>query len=94
MRGRLYLVHSIGPCQLCFLLYLYTCDHQATSYASRLDLYGDCEYACILKSVPVSLASGRSLPKAPLIVAVLLVSLSSFLMPALRLVICLLFSGC
>ena len=43
VRGWLHLVHSIGPCLFCFFLHLYTCDPQATSYASRLDLYGDCE---------------------------------------------------
>jgi len=86
VRSWLHLVHNIGPCELCFFLHLYTCDPHATSYASRQDQYGDCEYACILKYVPVSLASCRSLPKTPLVAAVLLVSLSSFLMHALRLV--------
>ena len=55
--GWLHLVHSIGPWDFYFLLHLHTGDPQATSYASRLDLYGDCEYACMLKSIPVSLAS-------------------------------------
>jgi len=55
--GWLHLVHSIGPGDLYFFLHLYTCDPQATSHASRLDLYGDYEYACMMKSVPVSLAS-------------------------------------
>jgi len=45
--GWLYLVHSIGPCQLYFFLHLYTCDPRATSYTPRLDLYGDCENACM-----------------------------------------------
>ena len=45
----------------------------STSYASRLDVYGDFEFACILKYIPMSLASCRSLPKTPLVVAVLLV---------------------
>ena len=94
VRGWLHLVHIIGPCGLRYFLNLYTCGPHATSYASRLDLYGDCEYACIPKSIPVSLASCRSLPETPLVVAVLLMCLSSFPMPALRLVICLLFSGC
>ena len=93
VRGWLHLVHNIGPCELCFFLLLYTCDPHATLYASRLDLYGDCEYVCILKSVPVSLASCRSLPKTPLVVAVLFVCLSSFLMLALRLVSFLMCSG-
>ena len=94
MRGWLHLVHSIGPCELCFFLHLYTCDPQATSYASRLDLYGCCEYACILKYIPVSLiASCRSLPKMPFIVAFLLVCLSSFLMPVLMLMNFLMCSG-
>ena len=75
----LHLVHSIGPWELCFFFHLYTCDPHATSYASRLDLYGDCKYACMLKYVPVSLASWRSLPKMPLFVTVLLVCFSSFL---------------
>ena len=50
--GWLHLVHSIGPWELCFFLHTYTCDPRATSYASRLDLYEDCEYACMLKFVP------------------------------------------
>ena len=62
MRGWLHFVHSIGPGLFCFFLHLYTCDPHATSYASRLDLYGDCEYACMLKSVHVSLATYRSFP--------------------------------
>ena len=55
--GWLHLEHSIGPWELYFLLHLYTCDPQGTSYASRLDLYGNCEYACMPKFVPLSLAS-------------------------------------
>ena len=52
-----------------------------------MDLYGaDCEYACMLKFVPVSLAACRSFPYTPFVVTVLLVCLSSFLMYALRLV--------
>ena len=93
MRGWSHLAHNIGPCELCLFLHLYTCDPQATSYASRLDLYGDCAYACIVKYVPVSLASCRSLTKTPLAVTVLLVCFSSFLMPALRLMSVLMFSG-
>ena len=93
VRGWLHPVHNIGPCELCFFLHMYTCDSKVTSYASRLDLYGDCEYYCIVKYVPVSLASCRSLPKMPLVVIVSLLCLSSFLMPALRLVSFLMFSG-
>ena len=47
----------------------------------------------MLKCVPVSLASLRSLPKTPLVGTVLLVCFSSFLIPALRLVIFCMFSG-
>ena len=57
VRGWLHLVHIIGPCELCFFLHLYTRGPQATSYVSRLDLYGNYEYACIPKFVLVSLAS-------------------------------------
>ena len=87
------MVQSIGPCELCFFLHLYTWDPHAPSYASRVDLYGDCEYACILKSVPASLASCRSFPKTPFVVVLLLVCFSSFFMPALRLVSFLMCSG-
>ena len=66
--GWLHLVHIIGPCELCLLLHRYTCDPQATSNESRLHLYGDCENDCMLKYAPVSRASLRSLPKAPLVV--------------------------
>ena len=86
LSGWLHLVHIIGPCELCLFLHWYTCDLQATSYASRLDLYGDCENACMLKFVPVPLASLRSLPKTLVIVTILLVCFSFFIMPALRLV--------
>ena len=54
--GWLHMVHIFGPCELYFFLHLYTCDPYATSFALRLDLYGDCEYTCMLNSVPVSLA--------------------------------------
>ena len=40
----------------------------------------------MLKYVPVSLGSLRSLPKTPLVVTFLFVFFSSFLIPALRLV--------
>jgi len=89
--GWLHLVHSLGPCELYLFLHRYTCDPHATSYASRLDLHGDCENACMLKYVPVSHAYLRSLLKTPLIGTVLLVCFSSFLMPAFRLVV---FLGC
>ena len=78
--GWLHLVHSTGPCELCFFLHLKTRDPHAPSYASRLDLYGDWEYAWILKSVLVSLAACNSFPNAPFVVAVLLVYFSSFFM--------------
>ena len=82
----LHLVHSIGSCELCFFLYLKTCDPQATSYASCLDLYGDCDYAWIMKSVPVSLAACNSFPNTSFVVAVLLVCFSSFFMLVLSFV--------
>ncbi len=75
-------------------LHLYTCDPQGTSYASRLDLYGDCEYARIMNYSPVSLASCRSLPKTPLTVTVLLMCFSSLIVPALRFVSFLCFLVC
>jgi hypothetical protein len=49
-------------------------------------MYGDCENACVLKSVTVSLASLRSFPKTLLVVTFLLAFFISFFMPAFRLV--------
>jgi len=49
-------------------------------------MYGNWEYAWILKFVPVSLAAFRSLPKTPFVFAVLLMFFSSFFMLALRFV--------
>ena len=64
--GWLHLLHIIGPV-LCFHLQRYTCVPRATSYESRLLLYGDFECAWMLKSVPVSLAFLSSSPKMPLV---------------------------
>jgi hypothetical protein len=55
--GWLHLVHTIGSWELCLFLHRYTCDPRATSYASRMYLYGDCENACMIKYVHVYLAS-------------------------------------
>ena len=74
--GWLHYLHSIGPV-LCFLLQRYTCVPQATSYESRRHLYGDCECACMLKYVPVSLAVFSSAPKIHLVV-VYVVTLIAF----------------
>ncbi len=57
--GWLHFLHSI-VLVLCFRLHRYTCVPHATSYESRLHLYGDFE------SVPVSLAFLSSSPKMPL----------------------------
>jgi hypothetical protein len=65
VRGCLHFFHNIGPV-LCFLLHRYTCVPHATSYESRLHLYGDCECAYILKSVPVSFAFLSNSRKMPL----------------------------
>jgi hypothetical protein len=91
--GWLHLVHIIGLCELCLFLHRYTCDPHATSYPSRMYVFGGCENACMMKSDPVSLASLRRLPKTPLRGTVLLVCFSSFLILALRLVICWMFPG-
>ena len=55
-RGCLHFLHSIGPI-LCVLLQRLTCAPPATSYESLRHLYGDREYDCMLKSVPVALAA-------------------------------------
>ena len=82
--GWLHFLQSIGSV-LCFLLQRYTGVPQATSYESRRQLYGDCECACILKSVPVSLAVFSNAPNIPLVV-VYYVSLIVVLMPVCMLV--------
>jgi len=87
----LHFSHSIGPV-LCFRLQRYTCVPHATSYESRRHLYGDCECACMLKSVPVSLAVFSSAPKIPLVV-VYVVSLIVALMPVFILVSFMMVSG-
>jgi len=79
-------VHSIRPCELRLFLPRYTCDLHASSYVSCMDMYGDCENACMLKYVPVSLAYLWCLPKTPLVVTVLLVCFRSYLKPDLKLV--------
>jgi len=65
VRGCLHVFHSIGSV-LCFLLQRYTFVPHATSYDSRLHLYGDFECAWMLNSVPVSLAFLSNSPKMPL----------------------------
>ena len=61
------------------LLHRYTSGPHATSKESLLHLYGAREYACMMKSVPVSLAFRSSLSNVPLIL-LSLVALISFLM--------------
>ncbi len=65
VRGCLHFFHSIGPA-LCFPLHRYSCVPHATSYKFRLHMYGDCERACMLKSVPDSLAFLSNSPNMPL----------------------------
>jgi hypothetical protein len=77
---------------LCFRLPWYTCVPQATSYESRRHLYGVCECACMLKSVPVSIAFFCSAPKIPLVV-VYFFSLIVVLMPVFILVSFMMVSG-
>jgi hypothetical protein len=91
-RGWLHFLKSIGLI-VCFLLQRWTCVLHATSYESRRHLYGDRECACMLKSVPVSLAAFRSALKTPLVVMLCDVSLVSFLMPIFRLIILRMVSG-
>ena len=89
--GWLHFLQSIGP-MLCFRLQRYTCIPQTTSYESRRHLYGDCECACMLKSVPVSFAFLRIAPKIRLVV-VYVVSLIVVLMPVFILVSFMMVSG-